>query len=394
MKVICFLNIDACLICFSVYLIVLVYIQHTTDKSYMVNKLLIIKLSEIISWDKAIDKKVKSKDDKDLGKIQSITNEYIQTKDGTVSKNYYYIPKYYLEGYDGDHLWVSVTKDEVKTRFEKENAPSLAEFDTPEYNDRKTTVQKQYPDFATSIPAYKTPGTSSEQQEDMVGMSWDNVIDKEVKSADKQDLGKVQSIAKHYIELKEGTISKKHYFIPKYYIQGYDGHKLWASLTKDEIKRKYERDTPPLESEFETSEYLEHRRTVDTQYPQFLHGIPWMAKEPGVSLQTPVTHEPLHIAWENVIHKRVMTSDSIDIGDVERVGNEFIVVRQGVGNPTIYYIPKSFIDNYDGSCLYVAVPSGLVAGKFARDTEPTPEELERLREEQPSRPTAGSTVTE
>jgi hypothetical protein len=31
----------------------------------------------------------------------------------------------------------------------------------------------------------------------MVGMSWDNVIDKEVKSADKQDLGKVESIAKH-----------------------------------------------------------------------------------------------------------------------------------------------------------------------------------------------------
>ena len=350
-------------------------------------------MSDIISWDKAIDKKVKSKDDKDLGKIQSITNEYIQTKDGTVSKNYYYIPKYYLEGYDGDHLWISLTKDEVKTRFEKENAPSLAEFDTPEYNDRKTTVQKQYPDFATSIPAYKTPGTSSEQQqENMVGMSWDNVIDKEVKSADKQDLGKVESIGQNYVETKEGTISKKHYFIPKYYIQGYDGHKLWASLTKDEIKHKYERDSPPLESEIETSEYLDHKQKMDTQYPQFLHGIPWMAKEPGVSLQTPVTHEPLHIAWENVIHKRVMTSDSIDIGDVDQVGNDFIVVRQGVGKSTLYYIPKSFIDNYDGSCLYVAVPSGLVAGKFARDTEPTPEELERLGKEEPSRPTAGSSV--
>ena len=70
--------------------------------------------------DKAIDKKVKSKDKEDLGKIQSITNEYIQTKEGTVSKNYYYIPKYYIEGYDGDHLWVSLTKNtEVKTRFER-----------------------------------------------------------------------------------------------------------------------------------------------------------------------------------------------------------------------------------------------------------------------------------
>ena len=89
-----------------------------------------------------MDKKVKSKDDKDLGKIQTITNEYIQTKDGTVNKNYYYIPKYYLEGYDGDNFWVSLTKDEVKTRFEKEKAPSLAEFETPEYNDRKNHSTK------------------------------------------------------------------------------------------------------------------------------------------------------------------------------------------------------------------------------------------------------------
>jgi hypothetical protein len=362
----------------------------------MVKKNIDNKMSEIISWDKAIDKKVKSKDDRDLGKIQAITNDYIQTKDGTINKNYYYIPKYYLEGYDGDHLWLSLTKDEVKSRFEKENAPSLVEFETPEYNERRVAVQKQYPDFASTIPSYISSGPSAQgqQQQDMVGMSWDNIIDKEVKSADKQDLGKVQSIARHYVEIMEGTISKKHYFIPKYFIQGYDGHKLWASLTKDEIKHEYERDSPPQESEFETSEYLEHKRIVDTQYPQFLHGIPWMAKEPGVSLQTPVTHEPLHIAWEEVIHKRVMSSDSIDIGDIERVGNEFIVVRQGVGNPTLYYIPKSFIDNYDGSCLYVAVPSGLVAGKFARDTEPTPEELERLGKEEPSRPTAGSIVTE
>ena len=96
----------------------------------------------------------------------------------------------------------------------------------------------------------------------MIGMSWDNVIDKEVKSADKQDLGKVESITKHYVEVKQGTISKKHYFIPKYYIQGYDGHKLWASLTKDEIKHKYERDSPPLESEIETSEYVEHKQKM------------------------------------------------------------------------------------------------------------------------------------
>jgi len=55
-------------------------------------------VSDIISWDKAVGEKVKSSDDKDLGKVESITRDYIQTKEGTLGKNYYYIPKYYIQG--------------------------------------------------------------------------------------------------------------------------------------------------------------------------------------------------------------------------------------------------------------------------------------------------------
>ena len=90
-------------------------------------------MSDIISWDKAIGKKVKSSDDKDLGKVESITLDYIQTKEGMVSKTYYFIPKYHLSGYDGDKLWVSLTKDEVKAKFERESAPEPSEWETQEY---------------------------------------------------------------------------------------------------------------------------------------------------------------------------------------------------------------------------------------------------------------------
>src|SRR5690348_15427754 len=123
-------------------------------------------MSDIISWDKAIDKKVKSSDDKDLGKVRSITQDYIQTKEGTIGKKYYYIPKYYLQGYDGDHLWVSLTKDEVKSRFEGEKEPSTT-FETPEYLQRKADVAKQHPNFESNIPTYSgvsavsSPETSS-----------------------------------------------------------------------------------------------------------------------------------------------------------------------------------------------------------------------------------------
>src|SRR5438270_13899913 len=118
-------------------------------------------MSDIIARDNVIDVKVKSSDNKDLGKIQAITKDYIQTKEGMVSKNYYFIPKYLIQGYDGDKLWVSVSKDDVKARFEKEKAPDPSEFDTPEYNQRKTSMVKQYPDFESNIPRYNSEQTTA-----------------------------------------------------------------------------------------------------------------------------------------------------------------------------------------------------------------------------------------
>ena len=349
-------------------------------------------MSDIISWDKAIDKKVKSTDNQDLGKVQSITREYIQTKEGLVGKKYYFIPKYYIQGYDGDHLWISLTKDEVKTRFERETPPDLKEFETPEYIERKSAVTKQYSDFDNSIPSYSSSASSTratsasvQRMPGGVEMSWDKIIDKKVKSSDRQDLGKVESVSTEYIEVKEGLVSKKHYYIPKYYIEGFDGEHLHTSLTKDEIKGKYERDSPPAESEFRTEEYMNRKRKVEENYPQFLHGIPFMSKEPGVTLQSNASGGAVNIPWEEIIHKRVKTTDNVDIGDVEKVGNEFIVVREGVAKIHLYYIPKSYINNYDGSALYVDAPSGLVSAKFERDTEPTPEEIRKLSEEQPKK---------
>ncbi|MFL6368390.1 MAG: DUF2171 domain-containing protein [Nitrososphaeraceae archaeon] len=348
-------------------------------------------MSDIISWDNAIDKKVKSSDDKDLGKVQSITKEYIQTKEGALSKNYYFIPKYHIQGYDGDNLWVSLTKDEIKERFEKEKAPDPSEFESPEYSQRRTNMINQYPDFESKIPRYNigtasgSSGTQATGSEDMVGLPWEKVIDKEVKSSDDEDVGKVESISANYLEVKEGHVSKKHYYIPKHYVQGYDGHKLHASITKDEIKDRYERDSPPSDSELKTQEYEEQRRKMEATYPQFSRGIPFMAKEPGVELKSESSGETLNIPWEEVIYKHVKTTDNRDIGDIETVGNEFIVVREGDVKIRHYYIPKSYITHYDGSSIWIDAPSGLVSGKFERETEPTPEEIRMMSEEGPKR---------
>jgi hypothetical protein len=326
--------------------------------------------ADVISWDKAIGKEVKSSDKKDVGKIQSVTTEYITTKEGLVSKKYYFIPKQYVQRFDGDSIWISITKDELKGRFEREDASQIR---AEEFQSQSTTATKT------------TSATTTKTDADKVEMPWEKVIGKKVKSSDSKDLGKVESIGPHFVEVNEGIVRHKHYFIPKYYVEGFDGDNLHVALTKDEIKNKYERDSPPSESELQNQEYLERKSKVESSHPQFLHGIPFMAKEPGVSLKNQQSGQTLNIPWEEVIHKRVKTTDNVDIGDVEKVGNEFIVVREGVAKVHIYYIPKPYITNYDGSSLYISAPSGLVSAKFERETEPTPEEIRTLGKEAESR---------
>jgi hypothetical protein len=214
-------------------------------------------------------------------------------------------------------------------------------------------------------------------------MPWEKIIDKKVKSSDRKDLGNVESISTDYIEVKEGMVSKKHYYIPKYYIQGFDGDNLYASVTKDEVKNRFERDSPPSPSELQTQEYQEQMRKVGATYPQFLHGVPWMAKEPETEIPVDYSGTTYNIPWDSIIHKNVRTTDNVEIGYVERVANEFIVVREGVSNVHIFYVPKTYIRDYDGAQLRIDAPSGLVRSKFERDRDPTPEEIRMLAREAP-----------
>ena len=347
--------------------------------------------SIVISWDESADKKVKSSDDKDLGKVQNVTKDYIQTKEGAVLKKSYFIPKYYVQGYDGDSIWVSLRKDDVKERFERETPPKdISEFETPDYIQRRESIKKQYPEFDNNIPRYTPiPGASSAggattavatPSTTRVNVPWEKVKGKKAKSIDNKDLGKVEDTAPHYVEVKEGLIGKKSYFIPKHNINYFDGDNLHTSLTKDEIKSKYERDSPPSESEIQT-QYLEQKNKIESEQPQSLHGVPFMATESGVTNRSDLTGEELNIEWAEVIHKHVRAADDVDMGDVERVGNEFIVVRQGVAKVHLCYIPKVCISNYDGSYLYLNVPSDFVRSKFEREREPTTEEIRALAEE-------------
>lgn len=337
----------------------------------MLHRLLLRKLTVGLSWDKAKGKNAKSIDNKKMGEIKEVSQDYIQIKKGIVDKDYFFIPKYFVEGYDGDDIILSLTDDEIKTKFSNKSNPSDDMLDDVNYKERKEVLKKKYPNFQNDIPRYSVVGTRNDQDsilnEEAAKLSWEKVLDKEVKSSDKKEIGKIKSVGPHFVEVEDGVISKKHYFIPKKYIHQYDGNTIYSSLEKEEISQKYQRDSPPLESELQEIERGEEYEL-----------IPFMAQEPGLEIKTERMDEELKIPWEEIIHKHVRTTDNIDIGDVDKVGNEFIVVREGFANVHLYYIPKKYIIKYDGSSLWLNLSSTLASAKFERKNEPSEEEMENL----------------
>jgi len=349
-------------------------------------------------WTQAIDKKVKSSDDKDLGKIQSVSRDFIETKEGKVSANHYFIPKYFVEGYDDDgNIIISLDKDDAGDRF-KGDSPKDAELAGTDYLERKRAISALYPDFEANIPPFhsateadtgtltETTVSSPAEADRAKVLPWERIVDKKVKAQDGDEVGKVKSISPDFIEVEEGTVNKKRFFIPKYYIEGFDGDNvhLASPLSKSDIEERYERETPPTESEIRTPDYLERVHAVESRYPQFVHGVPWMAEEPETEIPVDYSGSTYNIPWDKLIHQHVRSSDNVEVGYVERIGDEFIVAREGTsGSGHIYYVPKTYIRDYDGSQLWIDAPSDLVRAKFEMEEAPSREEMRELAHDAP-----------
>ena len=95
------------------------------------------------------------------------------------------------------------------------------------------------------------------------------------------------------------------------------------------IKDRYERDSRLYQQNLNQM-IQDVSRQREAKYPKYCELIPLMAKEPGLEMKGQESGEIFKIPWEEVIHKHVRASDNVDIGDVDKVGNEFIEVREGV----------------------------------------------------------------
>ena len=77
-------------------------------------------------------------------------------------------------------------------------------------------------------------------------------------------------------------------------------------------------------------------------------------------------------SWIDLINESVHTSDDVDIGDIDAVSRDFIVVKKGFINIHYFYVPIGKVEGWDGNVVWLKVPEEYVKRNYERDTVPDP----------------------
>lgn len=76
-------------------------------------------------------------------------------------------------------------------------------------------------------------------------IDWNEVIKKEARGINDEDLGEVREVSNGFIVVQRGIINKEKFFIPQDKADSFDGKILRFNISKDEISNNYQRDTYP-----------------------------------------------------------------------------------------------------------------------------------------------------
>jgi uncharacterized protein (TIGR02271 family) len=114
-----------------------------------------------IAWDDVIKKEARGTvDDSDFGEVQEIGQHYVQTQKGMISKDKFYIPKYLVQGYDGDTLWFNASEDQLQG-WKRDSAPDYNEY--KRYRTAETSssqIETRIPLMSEKLNVSKTRSTS------------------------------------------------------------------------------------------------------------------------------------------------------------------------------------------------------------------------------------------
>ncbi len=82
--------------------------------------------------------------------------------------------------------------------------------------------------------------------------------------------------------------------------------------------------------------------------------------------------ESSNASWMDITNESVHTSDDKDIGDIEAINKDLIVVKHGLVNINRYFIPISKVEGWDGHVVWLKITEDEVKKNYERDRTPDP----------------------
>ena len=78
-----------------------------------------------------------------------------------------------------------------------------------------------------------------------------------------------------------------------------------------------------------------------------------------------------NIDWNDVIKKEARGSGDEDLGEVQEVGPNYVLVKKGLINKEKFYIPKDQVESYDGDTLHFRISEEEVKSKYMGEYPPS-----------------------
>ena len=191
-------------------------------------------------------------------------------------------------------------------------------------------------------------------------IDWNDVIKKEARGINDEDLGEVKEVKSNYVLVQRGIIDKEKFYIPKDQAESYDGNVLKFRLSQSDLS-KYHDESSIQEDEMNINKMEEEIITVqDADFKNKAQAV--KNKE--------VTDNESHNAdynSENIIKKEARgLGDDTDFGEVQEILGEYIITQKGNVAKDRFYIPKNLVERFDGDTVYFKITKD-EAKQYKRD---------------------------
>ena len=95
-------------------------------------------------------------------------------------------------------------------------------------------------------------------------IEWNDVLKKEARGTDDEDLGEVQEVQGNYVLVQKGLINKEKFYIPKDQAESYDGDVLRFKITQEDLNQ-YQHEPPSIWDSDSIQETTTDERDTDEE---------------------------------------------------------------------------------------------------------------------------------